>query len=159
MNDLNGTQKPTALPAHQGTDKWFAAGDKLAEQPVPSAPDTRELATITARRARRAERIGIAAGLLTLAVVVVVSLLAHHRSAVSALPVAAATAQPTAPAPVAPAAMPATPPVAAPAPPVAAPAPSVAAPAPPVAAPAPSVTVKAHSKHKKTAHSTAPRRH
>jgi hypothetical protein len=162
MNDLNGTQKPAALPAHQGTDKWFAVGDKLAEQPVPSAPDTRELATITTRRARRAERIGMAAGLLTLAGVVLVSLLAHHRSAVSHLPLAAATVQPTAPAPVAPAAMPATPPappIAAPEPPVAAPAPSVAAPAPPVAAPAPRV-VKAPSKHKKTAHSTsAPRRH
>jgi hypothetical protein len=170
MNNLNGTNKPSALPAHQGTDKWFAMGDKLAEQPVPSTPNTRELATITARRARRAERIGIAAGLLTLAAVVLVSLLAHHRSAASGVPVGSVTAPPTAPAPVAPAEMPAAAPaptVAAPAPTaaeptptVAEPAPTVAEPTPTVAAPAPTATVKAPKKHKKTARSTAaPRRH
>jgi pyruvate dehydrogenase E2 component (dihydrolipoamide acetyltransferase) len=149
MNDLNGTQKRAALPAHQGTDKWFAVGDTLAEQPAPSAPDTREVATITGRRARRAEQIGVAAGLLTLAVVLLVALLPHHRSAPSAVPVAAVAALPqTPPAPVAPAAKP-----------VAAPAPAATAPAPAVAAPAPTVTVKTRSKHKKTAHSTAAPRH
>ena len=141
MNDLNGTGKPAALPAHQGTDKWFAVGDKLAELPVPSTPNTRELAMITAQRARRAERIGIAAGLLTLAVIALVALLAHRRSAASGVPAAAVTAPPAAPAPVAAAAMPAAAPV---------PTASVTAPAAPHSL--------ARSKHRKTAHKTPAQR-
>jgi len=144
MNNVNGTGKPIAQVAHQGTDQWFAIGDKLAEQLPPTMPDTRELATITAKRGRRAERIGIAAGVLTFAVIALVSLVAHRRSGASSAPQAAV--------------MLVAPPVAAAAPPVDALAPPVAAPAAAITAPA-TPRSSARAKHRKTTHRSSASHH
>jgi hypothetical protein len=160
---------------HNGTDSWFAMGEQLEREGVPTPP-TREQATIAAPRAKVAMRAGIAAAVLATLAIVVIAIVGHRRAHTTApsLAIAPAAAAPAAAAPAA-----ATPAAAAPAPAAAAPAPAAAAPQPaaaaapepaPAAEPAPSVAAAApvvkrtpapaakHRHHKSAAKAVAKKR-